>query len=45
MMGLIGFAVGLVGFLLHQLIDLISETKWTYSRIYLLVSRFDFMCY
>lgn len=31
-MGLIGFLVGLVGFLLHQLIDLIAETKWSVAR-------------
>ncbi|EDV27121.1 uncharacterized protein TRIADDRAFT_54756 [Trichoplax adhaerens] len=29
MMGLIGFAVGVVGWLLHQFIDLISETKFS----------------
>ncbi|ELU14762.1 hypothetical protein CAPTEDRAFT_132493, partial [Capitella teleta] len=28
MMGLIGFTVGIIGFLLHQLIDVISEVKW-----------------
>ncbi|XP_028399217.1 chloride channel protein C-like [Dendronephthya gigantea] len=28
MMGLIGFTVGFVGFLLHQLIDLIMDFKW-----------------
>ncbi|KAK6185139.1 hypothetical protein SNE40_007435 [Patella caerulea] len=28
MMGLIGFCVGLVGFLLHQLIEIISDVKW-----------------
>nr|XP_009858717.1 chloride channel protein C-like [Ciona intestinalis] len=35
MMGLIGFSVGIVGFLLHQLIDLISDTKWFYATQYL----------
>ncbi|XP_076814080.1 chloride channel protein C-like [Clavelina lepadiformis] len=35
MMGLIGFSVGIVGFLLHQFIDLISDTKWSYSTKYL----------
>ncbi|XP_074645246.1 chloride channel protein D-like isoform X2 [Tubulanus polymorphus] len=28
MMGFIGFAVGFIGFLLHQLIDIISDFKW-----------------
>ena len=37
MMGMIGFTVGMAGFLLHQLIDLIADTKWEYARIYLLV--------
>ncbi|XP_013403924.1 chloride channel protein C [Lingula anatina] len=32
MMGLIGFSVGFLGFLLHQLIDLVSETKWEKAR-------------
>lgn len=28
MMGIIGVSIGLVGFLLHQLIHLIAEIKW-----------------
>ncbi|XP_013787955.2 chloride channel protein D-like, partial [Limulus polyphemus] len=32
MMGLIGFAVGFVGFLLHQLIDLLAELKHEKAR-------------
>ena len=32
MMGLIGFSVGILGFLLHQIIDLISEVKWEQTR-------------
>lgn len=32
MMGLIGFSVGILGFLLHQIIDLISEAKWETTR-------------
>ncbi|XP_074627638.1 chloride channel protein C-like [Acropora palmata] len=28
MMGMIGFTVGFIGFLMHQLIDVISEIKW-----------------
>ncbi|XP_073241792.1 chloride channel protein C-like [Porites lutea] len=28
MMGMIGFSVGFIGFLMHQLIDVISEVKW-----------------
>nr|XP_039274350.1 chloride transport protein 6-like [Styela clava] len=35
MMGLIGFTVGFVGFLLHQFIDLISNTKWQTATILL----------
>ncbi len=31
-MGLIGLAVGLLGFLLHQLIDLVARTKWQLAR-------------
>ncbi len=34
-MALIGFLVGIVGFFLHQLIALISETKWEYAREYI----------
>jgi len=32
MMGLIGFSVGILGFLLHQIIDLISEVKWEATK-------------
>ncbi|CAB4064747.1 unnamed protein product [Lepeophtheirus salmonis] len=32
MMGLIGFSVGILGFLLHQIIDLISEVKWEKTK-------------
>lgn len=28
MMGLIGLSIGMVGFLLHQLIHLVAEVKW-----------------
>ncbi|XP_020629537.1 chloride channel protein C-like [Orbicella faveolata] len=28
MMGMIGFSVGFIGFLMHQLIDVIAEVKW-----------------
>jgi len=35
MMGLIGFTVGIVGFLLHQFIDLISDTKWEHAEKFL----------
>ena len=31
-MGLIGLVVGLLGFLLHQLIDLVARTKWQFAR-------------
>jgi len=37
-MGLIGFITGLTGFFLHQLIDLIANTKWNYAK-HLLNSR------
>lgn len=32
MMGFIGFATGFIGFLLHQLIDLISDFKWDLAQ-------------
>lgn len=32
MMGFIGFAIGFIGFLLHQLIDLISDFKWDLAQ-------------
>jgi chloride channel 7 len=35
MMGLIGFTVGLIGFVMHQLIDLISNFKWSQATDYL----------
>lgn len=35
MMALIGFSVGLVGFLLHQLIDIIADFKWEKARDYI----------
>ena len=35
MMGMIGVSVGLLGFLLHQIIDLISEVKWEATRAYI----------
>ena len=28
MMGLIGLCVGIIGFLLHQVIDVIADLKW-----------------
>ena len=31
-MGLVGFFVGLLGFLLHQLIDVIAQTKWAHAK-------------
>ena len=40
MMGLIGFAVGILGFLLHQIIDLISEVKWEMTRAFILEGDF-----
>jgi chloride channel 7 len=38
MMGLIGFSVGILGFLLHQIIDLISEVKWEQTQEYIQVT-------
>ena len=35
MMGIIGFSVGILGFLLHQIIDIISEFKWELTRQYI----------
>ena len=35
MMGIIGFSVGIVGFLLHQIIDIISEFKWELTSYYI----------
>ena len=40
MMGMIGVSVGLLGFLLHQIIDLISEVKWESTREYILAEDF-----
>ncbi|XP_048583909.1 chloride channel protein D [Nematostella vectensis] len=34
MMGLIGFTVGFIGFLMHQLIDVIAEVKWEKASEY-----------
>ena len=35
MMGIIGFSVGILGFLLHQIIDIISEFKWELTSHYI----------
>jgi chloride channel 7 len=40
MMGLIGLSVGLIGFLLHQIIDIISECKWTLTRHFIAAGDF-----
>ena len=34
-MGIIGFSVGILGFLLHQIIDIISEFKWELTSFYI----------
>ena len=39
MMGIIGFSVGIVGFLLHQIIDIISEFKWELTSYYIQVTK------
>ena len=41
MMGLIGFSVGILGFLLHQIIDLISEVKWESTKAYITEGDFS----
>ena len=38
MMGLIGFAVGLLGFLLHQFLERIASLKWSTTKEFLDVS-------
>ena len=40
-MGLIGFSVGILGFLLHQIIDLISEVKWEQTKEYISNGEFS----
>ena len=45
MMGLIGFTVGFIGFLLHQLIDVIADFKWERASQYIVVcTRKCFFC-
>lgn len=39
-MGLIGFSVGILGFLLHQIIDLISEVKWEHTKQFIAAGDF-----
>ena len=39
-MGLIGACVGLLGFLMHQIIDVIAETKWDYANELIVESFF-----
>ena len=39
MMGLIGFCVGFIGFLLHQLIDVIADIKWDKAQEYIKVQK------
>lgn len=40
MMAIIGFSVGILGFLLHQIIDIIAEGKWHLTQHY--ISNGDF---
>ena len=35
MTGIIGFSVSILGFLLHQIIDIISEFKWELTSFYI----------
>ena len=35
MMGLIGFTTGVIGFLLHQLIEKIADVKWDITQKYI----------
>ena len=37
MMGLIGFTTGVIGFLLHQLIEKIADVKWDITQQYIQV--------
>lgn len=37
MMGIIGFLVGLIGFLLHDLIEEIANLKWNTAQDYIRV--------
>ena len=38
MMGMIGVTIGIVGFLLHNVIHLIAEVKWERANVYFHVS-------
>ena len=38
MMGLIGFCIGLIGFVLHQLIEKIADIKWEITQKYIEVT-------
>jgi chloride channel 7 len=39
-MGLIGFTIGVIGFLLHQLIEKIADVKWEITQKYIEVFLF-----
>ncbi len=41
MMGLIGLSVGIIGFLLHQVIDVIADIKWEKANEFIKVR----LCY
>ena len=38
-MGLIGLVVGLIGFLLHQTIDVIADNKWKLAKQFIKVKQ------
>lgn len=40
MMGLIGFSVGVIGFLLHQLIEKVADIKWEMTEDFIQVSLY-----
>ena len=40
MMGLIGFFTGITGFLLHQVIDVIADCKWNFTKQFVLDADF-----
>ena len=40
MMGLIGFFTGITGFLLHQVIDVIADCKWKFTKQFVLDADF-----
>ncbi|XP_060587255.1 chloride channel protein C-like isoform X2 [Ruditapes philippinarum] len=44
LMGLIGFTIGVIGFLLHQLIEKIADVKWEITQKYIEDNDFGLAC-